>query len=87
MPDRFSANASSLTAPASHGFAITPGDTADLPETTRAIYVGAGGTVTVRLASGATVTLADVPAGSLLPLRADRVLSTGTTAASLVGLS
>ncbi len=48
MPDRYASNASSLTAPASHGFAVTPSDTADLPETTRALYVGAAGTLVVR---------------------------------------
>ncbi len=65
---------------------ITPSDTTDLPETTRALYVGAGGALALRLASGASVTLTNVPPGSLLPLRCDRVLATGTSAGSLVGL-
>ncbi|SIQ73751.1 hypothetical protein SAMN05880582_103175 [Rhizobium sp. RU20A] len=86
MPDRYASNASSLTAPASHGFAITPSDTADLPETTRAVYVGAAGTLVVRLSSGATVTFANVPAATLLPLRCERILQSGTTAGSLVGI-
>ena len=56
------------------------------PLVTRAIYVGSGGTLAVRLLSGQTVTFAGVSAGSILPPRADRVLATGTTAGSIVGL-
>jgi len=86
MPDRFSSNVPSLTSPATHGFAVTPSDTLDLSEMTRAIYVGSGGTLALRLLSGQTVTFAGIAAGSILPVRADRVLATGTTAGSIVGL-
>lgn len=86
MPDRFSTHSPALTSPATHGFAVTPSDSLDLAETTRALYVGSGGTLVLRLLSGQTVTLAGVSAGSVLPLRADRVLATGTTAANIVGL-
>ncbi len=86
MPDRFASNIPSLTSPATHGFAVTPNDTLDLSEATRAIYVGAGGALAVRLLSGQTATFAGVAAGTILPLRADRVLATGTTAGSIVGL-
>ncbi len=86
MPDRFSSNMPSLTSPATHGFAVTPSDTLDLTETTRALYVGSGGTLALRMLSGQTVTFAGIAAGSILPVRADRVLATGTTAGSLVGL-
>ncbi|MBW9063152.1 hypothetical protein JNB71_07465 [Rhizobium herbae] len=86
MPDRFSSYILSPTSPATHGFIVTPSDTIDLPEMTRAIYVGSGGVLAVRLLSGQTVTFAGVSAGSILPLRADRVLATGTTAGSIVGL-
>jgi len=78
MPDRFSSNIPSLTSPATHGFTVTPSDTIDLSEVTRAIYVGSGGALAVRLLSGQTVTFAGVSAG--------RVLATGTTAGSIVGL-
>lgn len=40
MPDRFHYSAPSLSGPASHAFAVTPSDGADLAETTRALYVG-----------------------------------------------
>lgn len=86
MTDRFAHTANSLSSPATHAFAIAPADGTDLAETTRAIYVGAGGAIAMRMQSGALVTLAGVPQGTLLPLRADRVLATGTTASGLIGL-
>lgn len=86
MTDRFAHTADSLSSPATHAFSITPADNANLPETTRALYVGGGGTLALRLQSGAEVTLAGVGQGTLLPLRADRVLATGTTASAIVGL-
>lgn len=86
MPDRFASHAASLDAPADTAFSITPSDAADLAETTRALYVGTSGTVVVTMAAGGDVTLANVPAGTILPLRVRRVRATGTTAAALVGL-
>lgn len=84
--DRFDGHASSLDGPAAHGFAITPNDANDLPEVTRAIYVGGGGTLVARLLSGAELSFANVPAGTILPLRATRI-TTASTATLLVGLS
>ncbi|TCM54327.1 hypothetical protein C8J36_105184 [Rhizobium sp. PP-F2F-G48] len=86
MTDRYAHTADSLSSPATHAFAITPADALDLPETTRAIFVGSGGAIALRMQSGALVTLAGVPQGTLLPLRADRILASGTTASGLVGL-
>lgn len=66
--------------------AVTPNDDTVLT-TTRALYVGGAGAVAVRLADDSSaVTLAAVPAGTLLPIRASRVLSTGTTATNIVAL-
>ncbi|KEQ03751.1 MULTISPECIES: spike base protein, RCAP_Rcc01079 family [Pseudorhizobium] len=86
MPDRFANVQASLSGPAASGFAVTPNDTTDLPEPTRALYVGSGGDLTVRMLTGETLTFAAVSPGSLLPLRASRVFATGTSAANLVGL-
>jgi hypothetical protein len=87
MADTFSAFTGGLDAPATKGFAITPDDDTDVPSVTRGLYVGGAGTVVVVLAgdSGA-VTFVGATAGSVLPIRVKRVLSTGTTATSLVGL-
>lgn len=86
MPDRFSRNLPSLISPATAAFAVTPNDTLDLPEVTRAVYIGASGVLAVRMSSGETVTFPGVLGGSTLPLRIDRVLATGTTATGIVGL-
>jgi len=86
MPDRFAQHAASLDAPAQHGFAVIPNDSADLIETTRALYVGAGGNLSVLMASGATLSFAGVQAGSILAIRVQRVRATDTTAGQIVGL-
>lgn len=87
MTGRFADFQPSLSGPASTGFAVTPSNDTDLPEATRALYVGAGGDLAVTMLSGATVVLAGVSGGSLLPLRVVRVRATGTTAAAIVGLA
>lgn len=86
MVNRFGNRASSIDGPATHGFAITPDDVAELGELTRAIFVGGSGALTVVLASGAEVSFAGLPSGALLPVRARIVKATGTTASALVGL-
>ncbi len=86
MTDRFANTQSSLSSPASSGFAVTPSDTGNLAETSRALYVGQGGDLMVRMLSGESVNFANVPSGSLLPLRVTAVLTTGTTAGAIVAL-
>lgn len=84
--DRYEDHTSSLVSPATAGVAVLPSDTADLAQTSRALYVGQGGDLSLVLASGSAVTLLAVPSGALLPLRARRVHATGTTAAGVVAL-
>ena len=86
MADFFENHVPGLSAPAADGAAVTPSDMADLPVTSRAIWVGAGGDLSVELAEGGVVVLPGVPGGVLLPLRARGVRATGTTAGGLVAL-
>ncbi len=86
MQDRFEGSSTGFDSPATHAFAVTPGDGSDLPEVTRALYVGAPGNISVVTLSNATVTLNGVGAGTILPLRVRRVRATGTTASAIVGL-
>lgn len=75
--------------PASGAYAITPSDTQKLPFDTRGLYVGVTGNVTVVMTNDVlanTVLFVAVPAGSLLPISVKYVLSSGTTASSLVGV-
>lgn len=86
MQDRYETFVPGLESPAAHGFPITPDDDEDLPELTRAIYVGTSGTISLVLASGAAIELEGVAGGTVLPLRVARVHITGTTAGALVAL-
>lgn len=61
---------------------VAPGDLPLIP--TRALYVGGAGNVTVTMAGGASVEFVGVPAGSILPIRVDRV--TAATATGIVAL-
>ena len=86
MSDQFETYATGLTSPARDASAITPNDGADLGAATRALYVGQSGDVQVVMVSGETITLSNVQAGVVYPIRVARVLSSGTTAGGLVGL-
>jgi hypothetical protein len=86
MDDRFSDYATGLTAPARDAAAILPDDGADLPEASRAIYIGGTGSLRVRMVSGATADFAAVQGGLVYPFRVARVMATGTTATGLVAL-
>lgn len=68
-----------------HAAAVTTHDTNAIPTTT-ALYIGGAGGVKVDLSSGATVTFASVPAGTVLPIQAVRVYATGTAATNIVAL-
>lgn len=71
--------------PASAFGAITPSDSTSLSGV-RALYVGAGGDVTVQGGSGQSVLFKAVPTGAVLPIQAGKVMSTGTTATNIVAL-
>lgn len=83
MADLFNYPDSSKSAPATRHFEITPSDTVDLAVRPRALRCGTSGTVTIRDENDVDVTY-PVSAGEVLPIRAVRVLATGTTA-SVVG--
>lgn len=74
-------------ASAVNGAAVTPNDGTDLTFTTRYVYVGVAGSLTVVLKSGVTVAFTVVPAGTTIPICATRVKATGTTASSIVALA
>ncbi len=86
MTDRFDKHASSLESPATGAFVITPDDNTDLPETTRAIYVGTAGDLDLRMLDGQDIIFSGIPAGMILPVRATRVRLTATTATDIIGL-
>lgn len=75
------------TSPAGFAVAVTASDATTFDPPTRGVYVGGAGDVAVRMHLGQNnVTFVGVPAGTVLPINVDRVLSTGTTATSIVRL-
>jgi hypothetical protein len=74
--------------PATVAVAVTPNDSTAV--SFAGLYVGGAGNVTIEAlnASGAAanVLFTAVPAGTILPVHCTKVLSTGTTATSIVGL-
>jgi hypothetical protein len=90
MPlDNFSNEAIGLTSPATNAVVITPSDTTDLANVTRAIHVtGTSGLVAVTtqgMTTGTSVQIY-VGQGSLFPIRVTRIWATGTTAAGILSM-
>lgn len=76
--------------PSTQWLAITPHDTTEVTlvngKSIRGLYVGQAGHVTVVGPNGDTCEFRSVPVGTILPIRPKLVMSTGTTAAYLVGI-
>lgn len=75
-----------LTTPMQNAYRINSSNTANVSYVTRAIYVGATGSLVVDMKGGdANVTFLAVPAGTVLPLRVIKVKA-ASTANSIIGL-
>lgn len=81
-------NPSNVLVPnAGNASAVTKSDSTTFSPAAIGLWVGGAGDVAVRMYGSQTnVTFAAVPAGTTLPIQVDRVLSTGTTATSIVRL-
>jgi len=87
MADQFSNFADHVSAPATRAVAVTPHDSNALSDIPKALFIGTGGDVTLRGAGGGSDTVwRNLADGSILPLRAQYVRATGTTAADIVAL-
>lgn len=75
-------------APASpaNSFAITPDNANELAQTTRYIYIGVAGDVTMKLAGDSAAVLFKAMPVGLYALAVKQVMLTGTAATDLVGL-
>lgn len=89
MPvDSFASFADSPMAPAAACFVVAPSDTLDLPQVTKAIYVGTGGDIALVPVQGTVpVIFRNVPTGAILDVRVRAVRIAGTTAADIIGLA
>lgn len=86
MADAFSEFTSGLESPALRALEVTPSDTEDLDQVSRAINVGISGSVRLTTIRGTTATI-QIAAGIAFPIRASRIWNTGTTATNIVALS
>ena len=87
MTDYFSSHGDTPSAPATRALVVSPHDTNALSDIPKALYVGTAGNITMRGVNGAADQLwKNVPAGTVLPFRAQYVRATGTTAADLLAL-
>lgn len=76
----------SASGPADFGFEITPSDSEDLAIITRSVFAAGGGVIKWQNAGGVEqhTTILD---GERVPIKARRILATGTTATGLEGLA
>lgn len=77
-------HSSDATVSAHGAVAVTASDATIIP-VTRALYVGGGGNIAVRMADGQELTFTAVAAG-VFPIQVDMVKSTATTATSIIAL-
>jgi hypothetical protein len=85
MTDAFNSYTPGLESPASHLEAVTPSDTVDLPNVSRALNVATAGQLRLTTVGGTTQSVY-VAAGMAFPVRARRVWQTGTTATGIVAM-
>lgn len=75
-------------APARHAFVVTPDDDVMLPASTKKLYVGGTGDLTLcARESTVDVVLVGVPGGTQIEVDAIHVRATGTTATNIVAFS
>ncbi len=65
---------------------ITKHDTTELSPYARAVFCGGAGNLKVTTSSGAVATFTGVTAGSIIPVSAKLVWSTGTTTTNMTAL-
>lgn len=87
MADPWEKRGNSIDSPAENAAAVSKDDDNDLPTATRALYIGGDGNVSVDMVGGQeSIVFVGLTAGTILPIRATRVNSTGTTATNIVAL-
>lgn len=83
--DPFLSHCDSPVNPARAAFSVTPDDDVELPVVPKRIYIGSGGSITLRgIAGTADVTYENVADGVYLNIRPSHIRATGTTATDIV---
>ena len=65
---------------------VPPSDTVDLPQPSDALWVGGAGNVAAVMQDNTVTLFTAVTAGAVLPIRARRINTTGTSATLIVAL-
>lgn len=87
MADQFAFAADQISAPATRAVAVVPHDSNALVDIPKALFVGTGGTIVLRgVGGGADTTWRNLASGAVVPVRAEFVRATGTTASDLLAL-
>lgn len=89
IKDQWAPVSPSLSDPAYSAASVSVSDSSDLDRLPRALYIGVEGDVRVLGIDdddSEVLVFKNVPAGTVLPFRARRILSTGTTATDIVAL-
>lgn len=84
--DTFARHELKLEGPAVNAEPVTPSDSATLTHTSRGLYIGVDGDMAVQMAGGQVVTFSNMYGGTIIPIRAVKVFSTGTTAGNILNL-
>ncbi|AKH42791.1 hypothetical protein FHS61_000564 [Altererythrobacter atlanticus] len=85
--DEFQYLRDSVSDPARSAAPVTPDDGQDMPVVAKALFIGTGGDICLRCVDdGADVLFRNLSGGSILPVRAQAVRATGTTASDIVAL-
>ncbi len=88
MNDKYARTSNSLIAPAGTSFDITLDDSVAIPTISKAIYIGTGGDLTVRLVHDESDRIfKNIASGAILDLRISHVRATGSSAADIIGLA
>jgi len=86
--DEFHYRRDAVSDPARSAVSVTSADAAELQIVPKAIFVGSGGDVHLRCVDDDSgVIFRNVPDGAILPVRAQAVLASGTTASDIVALA
>lgn len=87
MLDQFQSYGDSAADPARRAFAVTPSDSAELATLPKALLVGGAGALVLRAVDSAADVTVAAAAGQIVPIRAQFVRATGTTATQIVALA
>lgn len=83
--DRFDSSADTLFAPARAPYPLVPHDSNEVPVIPKRLFIGTGGTVTLRgVGANSDVTYKNVASGVYLNVRPQYVRATGTTATDII---